>query len=205
MTKFEKRRLTLYSQLQGAGMFDALASFRFAERYHNGVRKDGVTPEFQHQVEIGLFALLLPDLRFTEEVLATVALHDAREDYGVSDSEIRALFLDPLRAELIARAVHAMTKKFRGEVRDADELFDEMADNPIASIAKGCDRQHNFGSMVGVFSPEKQLDYITEGRERFLPMLKKAKRNFPYQTRAYELLKFNLESQMFLITAALER
>ena len=204
MNSFEKRRLTLYAQLQGAGYYDALAAFHFAEKYHTKLRKDNVTPEFQHQIEIGLFALLLPDVRYREELLCTIALHDVREDYHVSDSEIRALFIDPVRADLVARAVHAMTKKYRGVVRDAAELFAEMAANCIASLAKLCDRQHNLGSMVGVFTAEKQRLYIAEVREYFLPMLKKAKRNFPFQVRAYELMKFNLLSQIALIEAALE-
>lgn len=89
MTIHEKRKLILYQQLQGAGYFDALNAFNFASRYHVGMRKDGTTPEFSHQIEIGLFALLLPDLIHREEVLATVALHDVREDFGVSDSEIQ--------------------------------------------------------------------------------------------------------------------
>jgi (p)ppGpp synthase/HD superfamily hydrolase len=204
MNKHEKRRLTLYAQLQGAGYYDALMSFHFAEKYHTGTRKDGTTPEFAHQIEIGLFAMLLPDVRFREELLCTIALHDIREDFGVADSEIRALFLDPIRANLVANAVHAMTKKYRGAVRAAAELFDEMAADSIASLAKLCDRQHNLGSMVGVFTQEKQRHYIAEVKEFFLPMLKKAKRNFPFQIRAYELMKFNLMSQIDLIEASLD-
>lgn len=92
-----------------------------------------------------------------------------------------------------------MTKKFRGELRPQGELFDEMARNPISSIAKLCDRQHNILSMVGVFTPEKQRIYVNEVRELFLPMAKKAKKNFPHQIRAYELMKFNLETQIELI------
>lgn len=204
MSNFEKRRLTLYAQLQGAGYYDALAAFRFGEKYHTGFRKDHITNEFQHQLEIALFALLLPDVRYREELLCTIALHDVREDYHVSDSEIRALFIDPVRANLVANAVHAMTKKYRGVVRDAAELFAEMAADAIASLAKLCDRQNNLGSMVCVFTVEKQRLYIAEVREYFLPMLKTAKRNFPFQCRAYELMKFNLMSQITLIEASLD-
>ncbi len=201
---FKKRKLVLYQQLQGAGYFDALAAYEFAGRYHVGTRKDGVTPEFQHQIEIGLFAMLLPDLQHREETLCTIALHDTREDFGVSDGEIRDIFTSPTRQEIVGTSVDAMTKKYRGVVRPAEEVFGLIAANAVASVAKGCDRQHNFLSMVGVFTPEKQRDYIGEGRTRFLPMLKEAKRRFPHQTRAYELLKFNLVSQMDLIEAALD-
>lgn len=199
MTIFKKRELVLYQQLQGAGYYDALSAFHFASQYHTGTRKDGLTPEFSHQIDIALFALLLPDLLYREEVLATIALHDVREDFGVADSEIRALFRDPNLADRVGTAVDRMTKKTRGKVRPLPELFANMALDPIASIAKLCDRQHNILSMVGVFSPEKQRSYVAEVRELFLPMAKTAKRNFVHQVRAYELMKFNLETQIELI------
>ena len=204
MNIHEKRQLVLYQQLQGAGYFNALSAFQFASRSHKGTRKDGITPEFSHQIEIALFALLLPDLLYREETIATIALHDVREDFGISDGEIRSLFRDPAFADRVAHAVHAMTKKYRGVIRDLDELFAQMALDPIASIAKGCDRQHNILSMIGVFTPEKQRQYVGEVRSEFLPMLKTARRNFPHQIRAYELLKFNLETQIELIEAALD-
>lgn len=204
MNIHEKRQLILYQQLQGAGYFDALNAFHFAARYHKGTRKDGVTPEFSHQIDIGLFALLLPDVLHREELLATIALHDTREDFGIADGEIRGLFRTKEFGNIVADAVHCMTKKFRGTVRDGTELFNEMSENATASLAKGCDRQHNILSMVGVFGEEKQRSYVTEVRELFLPMLKRAKRNFPHQIRAYELLKFNLETQIELIEAALD-
>lgn len=204
MNMHEKRQLVLYQQLQGAGYFDALNAFHFASRFHKGTRKDGITPEFSHQIDIGLFALLLPDVLHREELLATIALHDTREDFGISDGEIRGLFRTSAFGDIVADAVHCMTKKFRGATRDQDELFEQMSQNSVASLAKGCDRQHNILSMVGVFGEEKQRSYVAEVRDLFLPMLKRAKRNFPHQVRSYELLKFNLETQIELIDAALD-
>lgn len=200
MTKFEKKLLTLRQQLIGARYHHALAALEFAIRYHTGTRKDGKTPEFQHQVEIALFALTLPDLMYREEVIATILLHDVREDYGVSDGEISDLFFEDLAfAQRVCSAVWNMTKEFRGVKRDEKALFDAMSQDPIASIAKGCDRMHNLQSMVGVFKLEKQKEYIQEVFDLFLPMLKKARRLFPHQVHAYELLKFVLHAQIDLI------
>ncbi len=203
LTKFNKDKLVLRQQLIGAGFFDALVAMEFADKFHSGLRKDGVTPEFQHQVSIALYALTLPLLRFPEEVIATIMLHDVREDFSVSHGDILALFGDAVKAERIAQAVDRMTKTFRGVKRSETELFALMADDPIASIAKGCDRIHNLQSMIGVFSLPKQTQYIGEARDLFLPMLKTARRNFPYQVRAYENIKFVLTSQMELIEASL--
>ncbi|PZR54616.1 MAG: hypothetical protein DI537_54860 [Stutzerimonas stutzeri] len=202
MNKFEKKMLVLRSQLIGAQMFDALAAMEFAARHHTGKRKGG-DPEFDHQVSIALYALTLPFLRYREEVIATIFLHDVREDYGVTDGEIVALFVDADKARRIADAVDAMTKTFRGEKRDEQELFERMARDPIASIAKGCDRIHNLQTMVGVFTVEKMISYIAEAKELFFPMLKKARRLHPSQVTAYENIKFVLTSQIELIEAVI--
>ncbi len=204
MNKFQKRKLVLRQQLIGAGYFDALVAMEFAERYHTGTRKDGHTPEFDHQISIALYALTLPNLIHRQAVIATIMLHDVREDYEITDGEIVALFpRDAVFARLVADAVDRMTKVVRGEKRDEKALFDSMAADAIASIAKGCERVHNLQSMVGVFTVARQRQYIAEVNEFFLPMLKKARRNFPHQVTAYENIKFVLTSQIELIEASM--
>ena len=201
MNKFTKKILTLRQHLVGARYYNALAAMEFAAKYHTGLRKDGVTPEFDHQISIALHALTLPDLMFREEVIATIFLHDVREDYGITDIEIRNLFNEEKFAERVAQAVAHMTKEFRGVKCDEEKLFATMATDPIASIAKGCDRIHNFQSMVGVFTKTKQQSYIAECKALFFPMLKAARRNFPHQVMAYENIKHTLISQIELIEA----
>ena len=199
--RYAKKLLTLRSHLTGARYFNALAALEFAQRYHVGTRKDGVTPEFQHQVEIALYVLTLPDLQYREEAIATIFLHDVREDYGVADGEIQAIFNNDQFAGRVARAVDCMTKEFRGVKRDEAEVFQAIANDPIASIAKGADRVHNLNSMLGVFTVKKQKEYVDEVVAFFLPMLKTARRLFPHQVNAYENIKFVLETQLAMIRA----
>lgn len=199
--KYKKKLLTIRSQLTGARYFNALSALEFAQAYHTGTRKDGITPEFQHQIEIALYVLTLPDIRFREEVIATIFLHDVREDYGVSDGEIQAIFDNSEFANRVAKAVDAMTKEYRGVKRDENEVFAAIAQDPIASIAKGADRVHNLNSMLGVFTVKKQREYVEEVTTFFLPMLKIARRAFPHQVNAYENIKFVLETQISMIRA----
>lgn len=205
MNKYQKKQLVLRSQLIGANYTYALRAMNHAEKYHTGVRKDGVTPEFDHQVSIALFAMTLPNLMYREEVIATIMLHDTSEDYGLSQSEIRGIFHgDPIIINRITDAVWKMTKKFRGEVKDDEQLFIDMSEDEVASISKGCDRVHNIQTMIGVFGPDKQRQYIGDVEAKFLPMLKRARRNFPEQAMAYENIKHMLISQCELISASLE-
>ncbi len=197
--EFQKKLLTFRQYLIGARYFNALKALEFAQKFHSGTRKDGFTPEFDHQVSIALFALTLPDLIHREEVITTIILHDVREDYDISDREIRGLFTDRDFADRVSRAVENMTKEFRGQKKNENLLFDAMSEDPIASIAKGCDRIHNLQSMAEVFTLEKQKKYIKEVIDLFFPMLKAARRNFPAQVLAYENIKHMLKSQIQLI------
>jgi (p)ppGpp synthase/HD superfamily hydrolase len=203
MGNFEKRKISLRYWLHGRGFTKALEAMEFGSQLHDGFRKDKVTPEFDHQVSIGHYVrTLLPSLLYPEETMSTVFLHDTREDYGVSSREIRQLF-----GSKAADAVDCLTKKVvrkgggKGLTRDPIDLFARMSENPIASIVKAADRVHNLQSMIGVFSEEKQVSYIKEVRDLFLPMLKSARRNFPAQELAYENAKHMLLSQIELIEA----
>ena len=197
MQQFAKREISLRYWLQGREFFLALKAMEFAKGFHTGVRKDGITPEFDHQISIGHYVRSLnTSLQFPEETLATVFLHDVREDYGVSGEEIESRF-----GHNIGNSVEAMTKEFRGVKKPIGLVFEQIANDPRASIAKGADRFHNFASMIGVFGIPKQKEYVKEGEDYFLPMLKTARRLFVRQEPAYENIKTMLASQINLIKA----
>lgn len=205
MNQFQKRKLVLRTLLEGNGYHDALAVMRYCEPHHSGTRKDGFTPEFDHQISIALFVFNLPDLLHRQDVISTIFGHDTSEDAGKKWTKIAKRIRRSEKArKRVARAIKRMTKEWLGERINDEKLFAKMARDPVASIAKGCDRIHNLASMVGVFSPKKQREYIREVRELFLPMLKEARRNFPHQNRAYQIIKFTLLSQIDLIEAALD-
>lgn len=186
--------------LIGAEMYSALEALEFAIKFHTGTRKDGVTPEFHHQVTIALYTrTLLNHLTYPEETLAAAFLHDTAEDADVGHVEIAARF-----GEKVGKAVQLLTKKHRGSKKPIDVYYQEIATNDIASVVKGADRIHNIQSMIGVFGPEKQKTYIKETTDFVLPMLKEARRAFPRQESVYENQKFVLQSQINLIEEVLK-
>lgn len=200
-----KRMIALRYWLLGASLHRALIALDFNQPYFGGLRKDGLTPKFDHHVAQANFVrTLLPYLMFPEETLCVVFFHDTAEDHGVSRTEIAAVFSDSDFGKRVADGVWRMTKKYRGGVGSAatpSELFAEMARCPISSIAKGVDRIHNLQSMVGVFTLEKQKAYLLETEEFFLPMLKRAEQAFPSQEPAYKIIRTFLKMQMELIRA----
>jgi (p)ppGpp synthase/HD superfamily hydrolase len=195
---FTKRRIALTHYLAGRGYYMALRAMAYVEKIATGVRKDGLTPEFQHMLEIALHVITLRDVAFEEETIAVALLHDVMEDYGIRHHELEKRF-----GARVADAVEKISKIVNGVKKPYDIYFADMGACPIASLVKGCDRAHNFQSMPTVFKAEKQAEYVAEGETWFLPMLKEAQRNFPEQFMAYQNVRHHLKSQMALIKHSL--
>jgi (p)ppGpp synthase/HD superfamily hydrolase len=199
----QKRFIALRYWLQGREYYKALRYMDFNRRFFTGVRKDGVTPEFDHHVcQAQYLRTILGHIRHPEETLATIFSHDTPEDKDVSREEIKLVVPeDPIFGERVAQATWRVTKEWKGERFNEEHLFARMAECPIASIVKGMDRIHNFQTMVGVFTPSKQKAYLKEGEDLFLPMLKDAEQRFPDQEPAYKNIRTFLKTQISLIRA----
>lgn len=194
---FKKRMLALRYFLIGRGYFKAVEALEFASHYHCGTRKDGVTPEFFHQVSIASYVRTLPvPTQDMEDLITAVLLHDVCEDYNVSFDVIRQHF-----GVRVTEIVRLMTNQENGIKKLKVAYYGHLARDPLGAIGKGSDRIHNFQSMVGVFSEEKQKNYISEAEEFIIPMLKQARRQFPAYEAAFENIKLVMESQIHLIRA----
>lgn len=195
-----QERASLLGWLHNQGWSKAIRALHFAEEYHCGLRKDGVTPEFSHQVRIALYlSTLVAHFRQGEEVLVTALLHDVCEDYDVTFEEIEAIF-----GMIVRKSVTAMTKEYQGERLPAEDVAYMQANDAIASINKGADRIHNQSTAVGVFSMPKIEEYVGETRSQIMPMLAAAQKNFPDQNGAYQNITTVLTSQMFTLETLTE-
>jgi (p)ppGpp synthase/HD superfamily hydrolase len=196
MDRYQKLFIALRYYLLGKEYYSALKALDYGQTHHTGLRKDGKTKEFQHQVEIALFLTTLKNLKNEEVALTSALLHDVVEDYDVSPEEIKSMF-----GSEVSEIVWLLTKKYKNQEKEKKQYFEDLAKNPIASIVKGSDRIHNVQSMVGVFSTEKQKSYIKEVEDMFLPMIKRAKYFCPEQSAAYFNIEHMLKSQIELIKA----
>lgn len=195
-----KERIALRHWLLGRGWYQAAEAMAFAEDKHPGFRKDGVTPSYNHQVQIGLFvSTLAPHLLHPEATLTTVFLHDTCEDTDVSIEEIESRF-----GGQVASATWALTKEYRGVKRPAEEVKRAQETCPIASVVKGADRIHNQSTAVGVFSAAKINEYVDETEQWILPMLKVARRAFPSQDGAFQNERVVLRTQNVTLRAVAE-
>lgn len=195
---YKKHLSVMRGWLNGRRYYKAAQALELAKKHHTGLRKDGVTPSFFHQLRIAEYLHTLEGhFLFPEETLAVAFLHDLVEDHHdrVSPIDIKNHF-----GERIYNSVMNITKKIGINKVPYPVYFERMSQDPIASLVKGADRIDNVQSMQGVFSEQKQKDYCKEVNTYFLPMLKKARRLFPQQVGAYENIKYMLKNQLELIS-----
>jgi len=178
----------------GREFYKAVEAFEFAAKYHVGIRKDGFTPTFHHQVSIGHYLRTLPNLRNLELVLTVAVLHDILEDSDLVAGDLERRF-----GSEVSNAVVRLTRKKNGIRKSNEEYYSQMIECPVSSVVKGGDRIHNFQTMPQVFTCTKQLNYIKECEEFMLPMLRDARNHFPDQELAYENIKHALKGQIELL------
>lgn len=192
-TKYSKLYISVKFRLHGLGYFRALDALEWGKQVHNGFRKDGVTPEFQHQLEIALFILTLKDIQNMEDCIICALLHDGPEDYP---HQFPA-------GEVVKRFGHGVwhTLQYLDKNRVSEMMyFTNLGNDMNGSIVKLCDRINNFQSMNrGKFTIEKQIRYRDEVVNQFLPMAKQARKNFPRQMDAYYNIETMLKNQLELV------
>ena len=200
---FEKLDLTLKYYLRGARYYLAIRAYHLARELHNGKRKDGVTPEVQHQLEIALFIITLrlkPE--HEERAIIYALLHDVLEDFEhITPQELGNEFgveiVDDLR--LISKKIQGV-KTYNHDA----QYYERMSRVALISLVKGVDRIHNLQSMTGVFTPDKQRAYVNTAENYFLPMLKDAAKIDDELFFAFQNVRTVLKCQIGLIRTILE-
>jgi len=194
---YEKLKISLRYFCLGKEWYKAVEALEYAATLHSGTRKDGITPEFQHQLQMAHYVrTLIPSLIYPEETIIAVILHDTPEDKENEDQNASSAAIERRFGPRVAKATD-LANKHRWASKT--KQFEELAKDAIGSVVKGSDRSNNLGSMQGVFTDEKQKRYIEETIELFLPMLKAARRHFPQQEPIYENEKHLLLSQIDLL------
>lgn len=209
MSKFSKLYIALKFRLFGMGYFKAMEALEKGREIHDSIRKDGITPEYQHQIEIALFILTLKDVKDLETCLILALFHDTLEDYPERISE--KYILDNF-GELVYSGLQSLNKYtmkmqdgcFQKVAKTPSEYFGVIGEDKNTAIVKLSDRVNNLQSMQrGKFTLEKQRKYVEEVKTYFLPMAKRVRLANPeYMDAFYNLetmLKFQIEFvEMFI-------
>lgn len=192
LSRYDKLTVAARYYLLGRGFTQALNALEFGRELHDGTRKDGFTPEFMHQIQIFHWLRTLESsLIYPQDTFVAAFMHDAPED----KSEVTHKMMREQYTPLSAEAIFNLDKNGKSEA----EYFFALSKDPVGSVVKLADRIHNMSTMVGVFTREKQLKYMSEVEYNFMPMLKRARRTFPQQEPIYENAKHVLNIQLDLL------
>lgn len=179
--------------LSGRGYHKAEEALHFARALHNGLRKDGLSPEFSHQVFQVAYIIPFVDLLIhPEETITTIIVHDTIEDTSKNRREITGQF-----GEMVGEATWLMTKKKDGVKKSAESYYRELFEHPITSVAKPTDRIHNLKTMPDAgWATSKIRGYGDDVEDHYYPGMKRARGLFPSQRPIYEHLKTSLAMQV---------
>lgn len=178
-------------------MNETLNALSFARQKHEGqLRKNG-DPYIVHPLTMACNALSLGI--FEDNIIATILLHDVCEDCGVSPEDLPV-------SDQVRRNVALVTFEIMdGETKETAmrRYYNLILTNREATITKLIDRCHNVSSMAGTFSEEKLKAYIDETNVFVLPLLRKAKDQYPNDANVLFCLKYHITSVIDSIEATI--
>ena len=204
LTNFQKLRISARYWLLGMAEHDpeyykALEALEMGLAHHNGNRNGG-EPEFIHQ--LGIFhhiRTLHKHIKNPALVYTLIFLHDILEDPNqATNAFIAPEDINTHFGNVVLRKLSMMSKKILGQPNPEYSLEAIFGDEDC-SVAKGGDRVNNVSTMFGVFKPNRLERYVIETAEKFIPLIKSARRKFPHQEAVYENIKLELVNQLTLI------
>lgn len=158
-------------------------------QFEGKLRKDGVTPVYAHSLSVAAYlrTFTYPE-GMEEKVLLVAILHDILEDTEYMSADIGKYF----GADILA-AVRLVTKK-SNYVNDT--YYEAILGDVLSVFVKVADRIHNLSTMLGAFSVEKIEKYIQETEDYVLPLISKAKDEYPEFEAHFENMKFVVLTQL---------
>lgn len=183
-----KAYIYLEGLIAGAGWEQSQRALPYMREHHAGqMRKDG-QPYEVHPLSMACYAVSLESQYITDDVVATILLHDVCEDTSAVVEEL------PFN-ETVKRGVKYMTLlRFDNETNYElkKRYMNELLESKEATITKALDRFCNLTTMVGSFSEEKIRKNIVETNELLLLALRKAKKNWPEMQKLLYVLRRNI-------------
>lgn len=163
----------LRGRLDAPGFEQSRKALVFARKAHEGQLRKSGAPYIVHPLSMACDAIACKGA--TDEILATILLHDVIEDCNIPLSAL------PVN-EIVRTGVKLMTyKPFEGEEKSeaTRRYYRELLDSKEAISCKAFDRYANLSDAEGVLSEESIIRNVRETHLLLMPVLKEAKYNYP--------------------------
>lgn len=194
----EKMYTFLKGYAIGKGMTETLKALSYARQKHaDQKRKDG-EPYIVHPLTMACNATAL-DIS-DDTTMAAILLHDVVEDCGVTLAEL------PVSDKVKQTVKYLTFTVLDGETKEEAKrrYYNVMLESKEATIVKLIDRCHNVSTMAGVFSREKLAEYSKETKDYVLPLMRRAKDEYPELSNTFFQLKYHITSVLNAIDLALK-
>lgn len=193
-TENMERSLRTFFEKQGYDL--SLKALDLGAKFHKGVRKDKVTPEFSHPLTVTQFLKSLGNTvkDQADHLLSVAILHDTVEDYPQALKEMIE-FPTKVKKDVV------LLSKVRGQRKlDTGGYYTKLATSPAAAIVKSLDRLHNVKTMKP-FKAEKKQEYLRETLEFVFPMMTAASKNFSGIAKYMDRIKRSIKREFELVFA----
>lgn len=184
----EQTMLFLRAWFMGKGMNESLRALGYMRAHHEGqTRKDG-QPYIIHPLAMASHAMSINDDNITDDLIATLLLHDLREDAHVAIAEM------PFNGRIKNGVKYMSLIRFDDESKYElkKRYYNELLESKEATIGKGFDRYNNLTTMSASFTDEKVRKNVVETDLLLLPTLKKAEDLWPEASNLLHLLRTSI-------------
>lgn len=184
----EQATLFLRAWLMGKGWNEGLRALGYMKTHHaRQTRKDG-QPYIIHPLMMASHAMSINDENITDDLIATLLLHDLREDAHVSIAEM------PFNGRIKNGVKYMSLIRFDDESKYElkKRYYNELLESKEATIGKGFDRYNNLTTMSASFPEEKVRKNVVETDMLLLPTLKKAEELWPEASNLLHLLRTSI-------------
>lgn len=183
----------LRGRLDGPGFDQSRTALVFARKAHEGQSRKNGRPYIMHPMEMACDAIACKGV--TDEIIATILLHDVCEDCNISWTSL------PVN-ETVRYGVKLMTMRpFQGEEKPETKrrYYNELLDSREAIICKGFDRYANLNDAEGALDEEAIVKNINETHELLMPVLKKAKYEYPELSDMLHTIRTQLKRTLVMM------
>ncbi len=159
------------------------------KRHEHQLRHDGQA-YIVHPLSMASHAASIEDANITDELIATILLHDVCEDTGISVNELP--FGSVIRNGIKYMSLSRFDDESKWDLKY--RYYNELLESREATIAKGFDRYDNLITMSASFPKDRLCKNVVETDLLLLPTLKRAEGIWPEASNLLRLLRMNIRS-----------
>ncbi len=172
----------------GCRMETSLRALGYMIQRHSGQTRNDGQPYIVHPLAMVSHAMSINDPNITDDLVATLLLHDVCEDTGVAIGDL------PFRGAVKNGVKYMSLIRFNDESKYAlkKRFYNELLESKEATIGKGFDRYNNLTTMSATFPAEKIRKNVVETDLLLLPTLKRAEELWPEASNLLRLLRMSI-------------